>query len=501
MLNRLYGWYGVRVVRSIAAVIVVLVMVGIVLGMHDENVSLEKESVKQTLVTISRVDALTQKSEFTVVGAVAAIDEVRLQAETGGRVTSVNVALGDVVDAGTILATIENSAEYAQLLQAEGAYEAARAVSLEGSANLEEARVGVRNAYRDTFSTTETIVRSTIDQFFTSPLESINGFKISGTGRAQEFLAIRAEIESELETWSQNIKNNPSDQTEEDRLTHAEEIITVVSDLMASFVYLLADNSNEKSITDTERATYQSELAAGRSALDGALSTIARARLNYEQARISGSSEGTSRVSAQQKSALGVLKSAQAAYERTLIRTPIAGVVNTLSVKEGSYVNNGDEVALVANNGSLEVRTTLGEEDLLRVTVGDTVRLNETGTGNITHVAPAVDPISGRGEVRIYATSADSLVNGSTVRVTFIREISAKPTKGALAIPLSAVKLLPSGAVVFTVTAAHTLEAHTVTLGRITGDAVEILEGITGETEIVVDARGLRVGDTVQVTE
>jgi len=55
----------------------------------------------------------------SLVGTVRAVSEAQIQAERGGRVTSVRVKAGDFISAGTIIATLENASEYASLLQAE----------------------------------------------------------------------------------------------------------------------------------------------------------------------------------------------------------------------------------------------------------------------------------------------------------------------------------------------------------------------------------------------
>ena len=54
---------------------------------------------------------------------------------------------------------------------------------------------------------------------------------------------------------------------------------------------------------------------------------------------------------------------------------------------------------------------------------------------------------------------------------------------------------------VFTVNENNILIAHVVQEGPLLGDSIVILEGITAEMEIVLDARVLNEGDTVVVEE
>jgi hypothetical protein len=54
---------------------------------------------------------------------------------------------------------------------------------------------------------------------------------------------------------------------------------------------------------------------------------------------------------------------------------------------------------------------------------------------------------------------------------------------------------------VFGVSDTNTLVAYPITLGVIMGDSVEVTNGITNDSRIITDARGLKAGDTVSVTQ
>ena len=69
----------------------------------------------------------------------------------------------------------------------------------------------------------------------------------------------------------------------------------------------------------------------------------------------------------------------------------------------------------------------------------------------------------------------------------------------SFALPLSAVKYTPAGAFVFTVNAEGVLETHPVETGLVTAHAITV-SGLAGDEIIVKDVRGLKAGQTVQVT-
>jgi RND family efflux transporter MFP subunit len=497
MLSRLYAWYGKRTVLVVCILVVILIIVGLSLGRDTE----EKEEVAAvpTTVVVRPVGELKTGSSFSVIGQVSALSEAKLQTEAGGRVTRVSVSIGDYVPAGTVLASIENGEEQASLLQAEGAYESALAGSKQSGVSLEQTKITARNTYRDTFTTAENTVYNLLDEFFINPGTNLSGFRLGGTGKAEEFNLRRTELQDELNKWSASL-NNTTTLDETAMLTYAESVITEINQFTADIYTVVTEVDEDTKFTDEVLASYKTRLAAARGTLAGSVTTLTSVKEGIRQAELAGSAIQNSQASASIKSALGNLRSAQARFEKTLVRSPISGMVNALYIKSGDYVTPGQAAALVANNGSLEVTTALGETDVAQLVVGDTVTINNSAPGKITKIAPAIDPLTQKAEVKISVDDALSLTNGTTVTVTFSRTKETPGEKdGPITLPLSAVKLLPSGSIVFGVSENDTLEAYPVTLGEILGESVEVVSGLTREQAIVVDVRGLKEGDTVLI--
>lgn len=497
MLNRLYGWYGKRVVRGVLGLIIVLIIVGIFLYKQSSNTSGTPVAEKLPEVSIESVRNLANASSFSVTGTVRALAEAELQAEAGGRVTSVRKSIGDNVRSGEIIATIESSQELAQLLQAEGAYESALASSHSNDVSLTEAKVRVRNTYRETFAATDNVLRTTIDMFYSFPGSNAIGFRLGGSGKSLEFNNARKSIEQTFTQWSEVLNTRIDSTPESELLSSSEKAVQEVNTLAVALYNEVSDISNKSNLTGEEVTAFQTNLSSARATLDATLGKISEARRSYEQAVLSSSAGTFSQSDAQVKSALGVLRNAQANYEKTIVRSPITGVINALYLTTGTYTSLGQPVVRIANNDALEISTSLGEKDLALVHIGDTVRVNDSTTGTVTRIAPAVDPATGKAEVKIGIDSATTLKNGTTASVTFTQQTETVPN--TIIIPLIAIKLLPSGPVVYSVKEDNTLEAHPVVLGTITGDSVEIISGLTESSVIVRDVRGRKAGDAVTV--
>ena len=78
-------------------------------------------------------------------------------------------------------------------------------------------------------------------------------------------------------------------------------------------------------------------------------------------------------------------------------------------------------------------------------------------------------------------------------------QVSETKVDERIIVPLSALKITPDGAAVFTVTVDGKLEAVPVIKGQLFGDNIEITSGISKDTRIVTDARGLKNGQVVLI--
>jgi RND family efflux transporter MFP subunit len=211
---------------------------------------------------------------------------------------------------------------------------------------------------------------------------------------------------------------------------------------------------------------------------------------------------------AQLKQALGTYNAALSRLQKTIIRSPITGTINSLSVDTGDYIGAFTQVAVISNNGALEIVSYVTEDDAKRITVGTPVKINNTIEGVVTRVAGAIDPVTKKIEVKVGIKEAKTpLINGQSVRIAVSKDktkvvtSSAPVAAGPILIPLSALKLTPQGANVFTVSASSTLVSLSVKEGAILGDQIQILEGLRGDEDLVVDARGLKEGMEVVVKE
>ncbi len=500
-----------RIVRIGALGIVVFLV--FTLSNSDSNITETPTQLPPIVYTGTVTDVLEQEN-VSFVGTVRSVSEAQIQSEIGGRVTGVYVKPGDIVSAGTILASLENTTQQASLLQAEGAYEAALANAAQSEVSVDDAKnvllAAQNNAvstYRDAYTTANTVLLNTIDTFYGDPNSTlVPGVRISGANT--EYLnSTRVALRTILSTW-QTTSTSLSPSSELDSpLARAQENITLLIELTDHLITATSNADSNASLDGELVSSYTNGLNTARATLNTALSsltsaetTLSTARENLRRAQIGGTQNtDVSLANAQVKQALGTLRSAQANYEKTVFRTPIAGTVNSMRVQAGDFISAFTQISEVANNDALQISIYAGESDLPRFILGGTVTINESTQGVITSIAPAIDSDTQKTEIKI-ATESKTLTNGSTATVridtTSITDIQSTP----LSVPITAIKFKATDGSIFVVEDGK-LVSKPVSIGKILGSYVTITEGIDYTTEFVLDARGLREGEVVEAIQ
>lgn len=511
MLNRLYSWYGKKVVLGVFAVVIALATY-LLFFMGGANTKEVEVTVKLPSVEVGSAANTSVDSTFTSVGSLLAVSEAKLQTESGGRIVGVYTELGASVRAGTIIAKLEGASESAQLLQAQGAYEAAVAGARSGEVGVDGAKEALAssitasiNTFQSSLITVDNILHNDIDIYFSISDGKAVGFKLDGRGKSQQLNNERSALEVVYVSWVES-KSMLSEKTVVATLEKARVDTIRISAFIDTLTVIVQDQDTTTEFKQEEKDAVVAQMFGLRTSinavlkqLEGAQAALDGAEKAVLQAEIAGSTKVSSASSAQVKIALGSLRAAQANYEKTLVRTPISGVVNALYLKTGEFASPSTPAAIIANNNQgLEVTTSVSQEESVLLSVGDEVKVDKVATGTIAAIGGSIDPTTGKVAVKISVDKNPNLQNGSTVSITFVTAKSANVTE--VSIPLAAVKMTGSGPIVFTVHNENsTLVANPVTLGDIRGEEVVVISGITRDTDIVLDGRGQKEGAEVTV--
>jgi multidrug resistance efflux pump len=459
-----------------------------------------------------------------VLGTVMSVSQADILAQSGGTVTAVHTSIGATVPAGFIIANLDSAAASAAVLQAQGGYDAALAASKattlqaqDTTGSFIEAQTVVRNTYQSTYTTIQGTLSSQVDQVFGNNTPVGPALVINPLTTGDTFPRQRREIMMLMSSWQATLPTvNTTDPLT--LLSMEQANLSKIATFVSSLGTLAATQGS--AATPAQLAA----LATAQTTINTLIANISNARNAYNAAQTAASVSQTqsanstnSGVTSSQASveiALGGLRSAQAAYERTVIRAPLAGTVNYLPIHVGDFINVNQHVATVARNNALEVVAELSQSDSNRLAVGNTVQIAGSAKGVVTTISPALNPVTKQIEVHIAVNDGATLVNGESVQVTLptlptdavklkiatstVTTQTASST-GSIQLPLTAVKLLPTERDVFSVDTTGHIVAHPVDIGNVIGDRIEVTTPLAPDLKIITDARGLSAGDAVNI--
>jgi len=198
------------------------------------------------------------------------------------------------------------------------------------------------------------------------------------------------------------------------------------------------------------------------------------------------------------------LQAEEVRLSQTRVLAPDDGVISERNATVGSLTQPGQELFRQIRGDRLEWRAevTSAEADQLQPGMPATLWL-PSGVeikGSVRMVAPTIDPATRTALVYVDLPLADAR---ATLRAgTFARGEFELGRQIALNVPQSAVLMRDGFSYVFTVDEANTARQTKVSIGRRSGELIEITDGLDPASRIVVIGAGfLTDGDTVRVVE
>lgn len=188
----------------------------------------------------------------------------------------------------------------------------------------------------------------------------------------------------------------------------------------------------------------------------------------------------------------------QLRLKHTQVLAPDGGVISARSATVGAVVPSGTELFRLIRQGRLEWRAEVTSSELGRLPVGTAVTLiaaNGTQvTGKVRMLAPTVDV-----QTRAALVYVDLPSNAAVKAGMFAKGEFQLGTSNALTVPQQAVVVRDGFSHVFRLNADGRVSQLKVQAGRRLGDRVEVLDGLTPETVLVVSGAGfLNDGDLVK---
>lgn len=507
-----------RVLFAVVLIALAFVISRMVNG-GDKVQTVEKVE-KQKQVSLVTIGAESDLPSVSLVGSVGSQTDVTLRTESQGQVKKVYKKVGDKVRAGEIIAELENSRERAGVLQAQAALDTARAgSSIAGTGTdrdrklYSEAESSAQNMLKSSYETMNDAVVSKLDKMIENPKSVSPSIRVSTTRSelATSVSASRVLIESILASLTTRAGLQYSGNNLVSELTKVQTELTTLRSYADNMVTIMNNALPSDALGAAEISSLQSQAVAARSQIAGQIQAVTGAKeLLSSRASALAISESQSANSSFITTSQASIKQAQAglmaavsALEKTILRSPITGTINSLDITLGNLVNMYQVVGQVSNNGALEVVAYVTDRDLRYMKVGDKVQFENGEEGVITSRAPALDPRTKKAEIKIGVTSdSTKLVNGQSISFSIERnEPVGTEAERTIIVPITAIKILQDKMYVFTVDENSVLQKKEVERGSLIGSSIIIKSGLTEGDSIVRDARGLSEGETVTISE
>lgn len=435
-----------RLVNIAVALFVVVIVISAVL-IRSEQFTERIAAVDGSMPSTGAIPEAAEAQEAipTYFGSLEVVDSRIITPGVGGEVLEVLVEVGDLVEEGEVLLTLDATDLEWAVKRAEIALELARVALLELSEQSTETELAVAEANLE-------LERSNLAKLEAGgateeEMAAVRASSTAAWARYNEILAgpsearlqqLRAQLERAQVAVgeAQRAYNQVSWRDDIGGTTQAANLQRVTIDLnVVQAAYTEATQPSATSIVQGALASAQqaqhalNELDKGVSEVDLALG---RARVKSAEANVQRIMELThSQKSAElrvSQSLIG-LEEAQQQLLKAQVRAPSTGIILTLTVREGEVIGAANSIAVIGDANSLELIVGIPQDQVLTMSVGDPVHITRFGNEEIAVLSSIsrISPISlpGKGNstfpvtIRLPAEGVGQFSPGIFVSATF----------------------------------------------------------------------------------
>jgi len=426
-------------------------------------------------VTVATVESSQVNRTLKATGSVSAFEMIPVSSQaTGLQIKEVLVDQNALVQAGQVMARLDDSVLQAQLSQA-------KASVAEAEARLAELRTGTR-------SEEVAQAQARLDQ---------------AQARLKQ---AQASIPRQIDQAKAQVSSAQA------RLNLAENRYKSYESLVAQGA-VTRDRFNEAS---SEYSSAQANLAEAQQRLQQARNTnnpeidqlaasVREAEQQLQQLRAGSRQEVITQAEAQLAQAKGQQQAITAQLGNTKIVAPASGKVAERNARVGDVTSPSQPLFRIIDKGRLELRLKVHETDLAQIRPGQSVTITSgrdsklSVQGKVREIDPQVNEESREAIVKVDLPASDSLKPGM-----FLQGVITTSSATGLTVPAKAVLPQPdNSAIVYKLQADGTVKAQPVQQGEImSGDRVEIKSGLSpGDRIVVKGAPYLKEGDKVEVVK
>ncbi|XME01028.1 efflux RND transporter periplasmic adaptor subunit [Lachnospiraceae bacterium C1.1] len=465
------------------------------------------ESQEEALVEVETanpgVGNLSISSNFAA--TVEAASEVIVVPKTSGEVTSKNFEVGDHVNEGDLLFTIDDESAQISLAQAQASVASAQA-GVNSSTAAQQASQYSALETLGTMSTTEQQLANAVDSAKASVASAAN--TLASASETSDYYNDQAD-DSDDDVSKYKKKRNklksliddyyaaPGDQKDKVLQGSGYSSIDSLETAYQSYKDKVESAESSKDSNKLQSDTYGYNAATAEqnyytaqeaqalaekkqqdyenytkgTTIAGVQSSLASAQANVD----------TSKASLEQANAS--LDSAKLALEYTQVTAPVSGTITDIDIELHNMASSGSQAYVIQSDAKNKIVFYVAEETAKNITVGNEAVVTKNATDYdavITYVGNTVDSEKKLFKIEASISGSSDLINGSEVRIRTI----TRESRNALTVPVSAVYYDGEQAYVY-LNDNGVAEIRNITVG-INGDTeVEVKEGLSADDEVI----------------
>ncbi|MFD1884446.1 efflux RND transporter periplasmic adaptor subunit [Paenibacillus wenxiniae] len=431
----------------------------------------EPAATSASTVTVAKVQSVPLNAVYDLSGTLAAVQQSPVAFELGGTVDRIRVNVGDAVNKGQAIATLDSADLQLKVSEAQEAVQQA-------NAGLTAANASLSNA---------TAVRSAAQTGVAAAEAQVEGAKAKQQGvldgaREQEKQQARNAVSKAQTAYNQ--AKSAADRAEtlfqNGLLTKQENEQAQTS--LATAKDALDDANQQLSLTlagasNSDRASAASAVKQAQVGVQSAQAQVSQASAGIEQAQA-----GVQQAQASYDQASVSLAQAKLALSKSQLKSQVSGVVLEKDISVGQTVAAGTTAFTIGQLNQLKVLLPVPDEQITQWKTGQQVSLSlydEQRTGRVTNIYPKTNDNTGTISVEVQLSNPNQdWKPGQVVKAS--RNVQSQ--KGIM-VPVEAVVSMDDSPYVYR---------------SVNGKAVRtsVKTGALMDNKLVI-TEGLKVGDTI----
>jgi RND family efflux transporter MFP subunit len=394
-------------------------------------------------VEVGQVTKGSIEAESGIVGSLTPNKTVQVSPEINGMIKSIHLKIGQTVNKGDVLFTLDQKDIQDNITQAQESYNVALA-SLKQAQSSAEQSVQQAESGVDQAKSALVQQQSAIEQAQSSVADAESSLRDAqnSLNRTQQLFAAGAVSQTEFEQAQATARQAQS------ALDHAQLTLR-----------------NAHSSLESAQTTYNNAVKSLRLARNGSGVDVSRASVN--QARSN-------------------LQTARSQLTDATVKAPMSGTIAAVNGTVGQLVSSQTSVVTIANTNPVLVKVNLAESEMLNVKVGSSVALEIPSlekkiTAKVTAISAVMDEDLRAYPVEISVDNPSNTLKAGMVANVYTQSGDAE----GLLIPQAAVTEKAGTKYVFIIEGNIAKQVE-ITTGEESANQVEVMEGLSEGQQIVV---------------